>query len=442
MIHEEYVERLVNLLDADANLIFNMTFEEATEVVGSGSAEQVRQIDGQFALVHKNGTCIRMARSIGRPMRFFLAKRTAGPCLIIAERIDEIYEYLKSEGLEDQFHPSYTRMVPAHYILELQLIGCPDPNPKTTRFFTPPRNRLSTRLDEIGKAYISAVSHEIHKWLDTLPPHQPIGVLFSGGVDSGAIFLLVYHALLMRKESPSRLKAFSLSIDGEGSDCRQARQFLEQMNLSLFLEVIDVPQNSLDCAETIRIVEDYKQLDVQAATMTYALCKKIRALYPRWKYLIDGDGGDENLKDYPIEANPELTIRSVLNNSMLYQEGWGVEAVKHSLTYSGGLSRGHVRTYAPARSLGFYGFSPYTLPNVIEVAEGIPFIELTEWNHEKLYALKGDIVCRGVKQVTGLSMPVYPKRRFQEGTVNRESFHTLFSDSEKKYRQTLLSLYE
>ncbi|HBL42435.1 MAG TPA: asparagine synthase, partial [Planctomycetaceae bacterium] len=185
-----------------------------------------------------------------------------------------------------------------------------------------------------------------------------------------------------------------------------------------------------------------KQLDVQAATMTYALCKKIRALYPRWKYLIDGDGGDENLKDYPIEANPELTIRSVLNNSMLYQEGWGVEAVKHSLTYSGGLSRGHVRTYAPARSLGFHGFSPYALPNVIEVAEGIPFIELTEWNHEKLYALKGDIVCRGVKQVTGLSMPVYPKRRFQEGTVNRESFQSLFSDSEKKYRQTLLSLYE
>lgn len=442
MVHEEYVERLVNLLDADANLIFNMSFEEATELVGTGSAEQVRQIDGQFALVHKNGTCVRMARSIGRPMRFFLAKRTEGPCLIIAERIDEIYEFLKSEGLDDQFHPSYTRMVPAHYILELQLIGCPDPNPKTTRFFTPARNRLPNRLDEIGKQYISAVSQEIHKWLDTIPSQQPIGVLFSGGVDSGAIFLLVYHALLMRKESPSRLKAFSLSIDGEGSDYRQARQFLEQMNLSLFLEVVDVPQETLNCQETIRVLEDYKQLDVQAATMTYGLCKKIRELYPRWKYLIDGDGGDENLKDYPIEANQELTIRSVLNNLMLYQEGWGVEAVKHSLTYSGGQSRGHVRTYAPARSLGFSGFSPYALPNVIEVAEGIPYIELTEWDHKKLYALKGDIVSRGVKQVTGYSMPVYPKRRFQEGTVNHDSFNSLFSDSEKVYRQSLLAIYE
>lgn len=47
----------------------------------------------------------------------------------------------------------------------------------------------------------------------------------------------------------------------------------------------------------------------------------------------------------------------------------------------------------PARACGFQGFSPYALPNVIDVAEGIPFIELTNWDHEKLYALKGEIVC-------------------------------------------------
>ena len=49
------------------------------------------------------------------------------------------------------------------------------------------------------------------------------------------------------------------------------------------------------------------------------------------------------------------------------------------------------------RLLGFRGFSPYALPNVIEVAEGIPFIELTGWDHEKLYALKGEVVRRGVE---------------------------------------------
>ena len=60
-----------------------------------------------------------------------------------------------------------------------------------------------------------------------------------------------------------------------------------------------------------------------------------------------------------------------------------------------------MRTYAPARQLGFAGFSPFALPNVIEVAEGIPFIELTDWDHDRLYALKGEIVRRGVQAVTG-----------------------------------------
>jgi asparagine synthase (glutamine-hydrolysing) len=173
--------------------------------------------------------------------------------------------------------------------------------------------------------------------------------------------------------------------------------------------------------------------------MAIALCREIRTKYPEWRLLVDGDGGDENLKDYPIEDNPELTIRSVLNNLMLYQEGWGVHAIKHSLVYSGGQSRGHVRTWAPATRLGFVGFSPFALPSVIEVAEGIPFIELTNWSHERLYELKGQIVQRGVRRLTGIEMPVFPKRRFQHGAVSEESFATLFPRDERSYRDELMS---
>ena len=102
---------------------------------------------------------------------------------------------------------------------------------------------------------------------------------------------------------------------------------------------------------------------------------------------------------------------------MLYQEGWGVGRIKHSLTYSGGLSRSYVRTYAPVRRYGFDGFSPFTRPAVVEVAEGIPFAALTKYDVPTLYALKGEIVRRGVKAVTGLDMPVFPKRRFQHGAA-------------------------
>ena len=58
------VERLINLLEPDKNLIFNMSVEEAVDRVGSGDPEQVRAIDGQFALLHREGRRIRMARSI------------------------------------------------------------------------------------------------------------------------------------------------------------------------------------------------------------------------------------------------------------------------------------------------------------------------------------------------------------------------------------------
>ena len=85
-----YIERLVNLLDPTANVLLNMSYDDAVACVGTGDPQQVRQIDGQFALLHQHNKTIRMARSIGRPMRYFLAKQAAGPCLIGAERMDEI----------------------------------------------------------------------------------------------------------------------------------------------------------------------------------------------------------------------------------------------------------------------------------------------------------------------------------------------------------------
>ena len=191
----------------------------------------------------------------------------------------------------------------------------------------------------------------------------------------------------------------------------------------------------------MRVLEDYKPLDVECAAMGLRLCKGIRDRYPEWRHLADGDGGDENLKDYPIEENPELTIRSVIDNLMLYQEGWGVGRIKHSLTYSGGLSRSYVRTYAPGRRYGFAGFSPYTRPNVVEVAEAIPFAALTQYDVPSLYALKGEIVRRGIKAITGFDMPVFPKRRFQHGAMPAEAMRAPHRADEGSYRRTLDGLY-
>jgi asparagine synthase (glutamine-hydrolysing) len=441
-LRHQTIARILNLVADEDQQILNLSVDDARALLLSESPADVLQIEGSFALLARDGQRVRLARSLDRPLRYFLAKEKDGPMLVVADRIDQIRDALEREGHGDQFHPSYTRMIPAHHVTEIQLVGCPDPNPVYRRFFDPPREVLPPDLDAIGEAYVRALCEEVRLWLAALPAAEPLGVLFSGGIDSGALLLALYHELLAAGQSPARLKAFTLAVDGGGADLEQAREFLRRTDLQLFGEVIEATSADIDPFAAVAAIEDYKPLDVECAAMNLALFRGIRERYPDWRFLADGDGGDENLKDYPIEENPELTIRSVVNNRMLYQEGWGVEAIKHSLTYSGGLSRGCVRGYAPARRHGFVPFSPYSRPRVIAVAEAIPFAELTRGSHEVLYSLKGEVLRRGLRKVTGLDLPVFPKRRFQHGAVPEETFRGRFDLRPLKYRSHLLSLYQ
>ena len=435
------ISRVVNLISEDSQRLWSIDESEARRRLLAGDIGTVLDIDGSFALVAQDGERVVLARSLDRPMRYFLAKATDGPVLIVADRIDEIVAELARHGWGDQFHPSYTRMVPAHHVTTLRLIGCPDPNPVHRRFFDPPRATFPKDLDLIGRQYIEALYAELRRWLSVQDRAAPIGVPFSGGIDSGAVLLCLYKLLLNEGQSPAKLKAFTLSVDGDGDDARQAHDFLNRMHLEMLGEIIDVSSSALDPLRAVAVIEDYKALDVECAAVNLALLAGIRDRYPDWRLLVDGDGGDENLKDYPIEANSELTIRSVVNNRMLYQEGWGVDSIKHSLTYSGGYSRACVRSYACAREYEFDGFSPYTRPSVIAVAEAIPFAALTEGSHERLYALKGEIISRGVRAVLGLEMPIFPKRRFQHGSVSAGEVDRLFPQNEARYRRHFETLH-
>jgi asparagine synthase (glutamine-hydrolysing) len=81
-------------------------------------------------------------------------------------------------------------------------------------------------------------------------------------------------------------------------------------------------------------------------------------------------------------------------------------------------------------------------PNVVEVAEGIPFIGLTNYNVEKLYALKGEIVSRGVKAITGFDMPVFHKRRFQHGALRVDELRRRVPSREVEFRKQFLAMYQ
>src|ERR1700747_3165555 len=152
-----YISRVVDLLDPSLNTFTDISLEDARARVLSGDAAAVRAIDGSFALVASEGVTVRRARSMDRPLRYFLAKRHEGPALYVADRIDTLHRALAADCLAGQFPPHHTGMAPAHHIVDLAFIGGPAPSTTYTRFFTPDGGSLPADLDEIGRRYVGAI---------------------------------------------------------------------------------------------------------------------------------------------------------------------------------------------------------------------------------------------------------------------------------------------
>src|SRR6266540_565648 len=99
---DRHLHRVIDLTDPSVNRIHNMTIEQARERVARGSPSAIREIDGSFSLVARDGQVVRLARSLDRPLRYFLAKQSEGPALVVSDRIDSIHAFLVSEGLDGQ----------------------------------------------------------------------------------------------------------------------------------------------------------------------------------------------------------------------------------------------------------------------------------------------------------------------------------------------------
>lgn len=411
------VGRLVDLCGTRVAGLAGATAEAVASAVADADLSRLAATDGHFAAVARGAEAgvptVRRARTIGLPLRYFVAKMHHGPLLVVADRIDRLFTWCCEQRIAWQFDPSYTRMVPAHYLVELDQVGCPDPMPRYRRFFSPPAATGSDDVAEAGAAYVGAAYGAIRRWLESVPVGEPVAVAFSGGVDSAAVLMLAHRALRDLGRPPEALRAFTLDLGG-GSDARQALDVARALGLEHQWERVEMPAASYDPGAAIDVIEDYHPLDVECAAASLSLLRGIRERYPRLRYLLDGDGGDENLKSYPLEDS-DLTLSSLLRNPLLYQEGWGIDAIKHSLTYSGGLSRGYVRTYAPAEAWGFTAFSPFTVRSVVAQAVAIPFERMLGGSEARLATLKGEIVGAGMRIVAGVDMPVHAKRRFQDG---------------------------
>ena len=435
------VERLVDLIGLKQSALTGLSPEQLETAVQQGDTPALAQTGGHFALALRNGPdgqTVRLARTIGLPLRYFVAKMYHGPFLVVSDRMDRLFEWCQEQKIGWQFDPLYTRMVPAHYLTEIDQIGCPDPSPRYHRFWNPRLGQGNADIEAIGAAYAAAAYRATKTWLSTIPDGEAIAVAFSGGIDSTSILLLARQALVELGRNPGLLRAFTLDLGG-GADAAQAENVVRTLGMEDQWEVIHADPGLYSLETAIRVIEDYHPLDVECAAASLCLLNGIRERYRRLRWLLDGDGGDENLKSYPLEDS-DLTLSSVLRNPLLYQEGWGVEKMKHSQTYSGGLSRSYTRTFAPAKHCGFNAFSPYTVRSVMAEAIDLPFETVLAGSVERLYSLKQEVVQAGVEAVTGIRMPVHPKRRFQDG-VGGESYRQ-FRVSKAWCRQVFLRQWE
>src|SRR5215471_1844864 len=152
----EGVERLISLSGSEASALTGHTLDQIESAVRGVDIDTLRATDGHFAAVSREDKTVRMARTIGVPLRYLVAKMYHGPILVVANRLDRIFEWCQDQRIGWQFDPAYTRMVPAHYLVEIDQIGCPDPAPRYHRFFTPVIGEGSADIEESGAAYVES----------------------------------------------------------------------------------------------------------------------------------------------------------------------------------------------------------------------------------------------------------------------------------------------
>jgi asparagine synthase (glutamine-hydrolysing) len=73
------ISRVINLISDDSQRLWSTDQSDARRRMLGGDADEVLGIDGTFALVAQEGERVVLARSLDRPMRYFLAKSTDGP---------------------------------------------------------------------------------------------------------------------------------------------------------------------------------------------------------------------------------------------------------------------------------------------------------------------------------------------------------------------------
>src|SRR4029434_3061987 len=107
----EGVDRLIDLAGPRTTALSGASEAEVLAAVARCDADALRGTDGHFAVTARDGNTVRLARTIGVPLRYFVAKMYHGPFLVVAERMDQIFAWCREQRIAWQFDPAYTRKI-------------------------------------------------------------------------------------------------------------------------------------------------------------------------------------------------------------------------------------------------------------------------------------------------------------------------------------------
>ena len=217
--------------------------------------------------------------------------------------------------------------------------------------------------------------------------------------------------------APARLKAFVLESRERTRRGAGARVPRRRRACRCSSRRLTGTADDLDVEQTLRVLEDYKSLDVECAAMGLLLCKGIRERYPGLAPSRRRRRRRREPEGLPDRRESRAHDPQRRGQRDAVPGGLGRRAASSTRSPTAAASAGATcgRT-RPRRQYGFAGFSPYTRPDVIEVAEGIPFAALTRYDVPTLYTLKGEIVRRGSQgghgtRHAGLPEAAVPARR-------------------------------
>src|SRR6266542_3252769 len=101
----EGVDRVVDLAGPRTSGLVGARALDVLDAVKCCDVDRLAATDGHFAATTRDGRTVRLSRTIGIPLRYFVAKMYHGPFLLVSTRMDDILAWCREQRIAWQFDP-------------------------------------------------------------------------------------------------------------------------------------------------------------------------------------------------------------------------------------------------------------------------------------------------------------------------------------------------